>query len=475
MTKASKTTDNDLVVQEHCIDLPGESVQCWIGGGTDKLKVILRKHRDVIFDIHLGNGKTYTLESTESDFYNVRDKKLISSSKHGGVTFKDSERLHVWISRDFRGALVLRLGEHVIYKVEPNKWDTQKYSENPKEKPAPIIVAIGKDATTSTSAKTATIQLLGSRSSTSTATTSVVAQLRAATVHAVDLSCPVVCIVDGKVDGMPAHIVEHFQKGGDHSGFSDIDPNHVATRNWIWGQIAGTGAYVKDNWEWLRASLDSKTSQGFKLVKAQVHYVRGKVRFYFSGYSNSNTIFGRGGFGPGHDRIMTIFAGAGKTTSTFGATLKGVAGTFEKNALVSFIFGTVTAIAEWKDDVNKDGYDLAAALVTTTLKAILVGAVTTLIAAVIVWLVMIAFGTAIPVIAIGALTLGIGYIVNYLVESADKLAGRTITHNESNTDGTASIIALWMRESGNAAIQRIHQNWNYLMQKMTRDYQEIAF
>jgi hypothetical protein len=77
MTKASKTTDNDLVVQEHCIDLPGESVQCWIGGGTDKLKVVLRKHRDVIFDIHLGNGKTYTLESTESDFYNVRDKKLV--------------------------------------------------------------------------------------------------------------------------------------------------------------------------------------------------------------------------------------------------------------------------------------------------------------------------------------------------------------------------------------------------------------
>jgi hypothetical protein len=241
------------------------------------------------------------------------------------------------------------------------------------------------------------------------------------------------------------------------------------------GQIAGTGAYIKDNWEWLRASLDSKTSQGFKLVKAQVHYVRGKVRFYFSGYSNSNTIFGRGGFGPGHDRIMTIFAGAGKTTSTFGATLKGIAGTFEKNALVSFIFGTATAIAEWKDDVNKDGYDLAAALVTTTLKAILVGAITTLIAAVIVWLVMIAFGAAIPVIAIGALTVGIGYIVNYLVESADKLAGRTITHDESNTDGTAFAIALWMRESGNTAIHRIHQNWNYLMQKMIQDYQEISF
>lgn len=68
MTEEKKTIDGGLMVQEHCIDLPGESVQCWIGGGIDKLKVILRKHRDVIFDIHLGNGKTYTLESTESDF-----------------------------------------------------------------------------------------------------------------------------------------------------------------------------------------------------------------------------------------------------------------------------------------------------------------------------------------------------------------------------------------------------------------------
>jgi hypothetical protein len=274
---------------------------------------------------------------------------------------------------------------------------------------------------------------------------------------------------------MPAHIAEYFKKGGDHSGFSDIDPNHVATRNWIWGQIAGTGAYIKDNWEWLRASLDGRTNQGFKLVKAQVRFVRGKVRFYFSGFSNSNTVFGRGGFGPSHDRIMAIFAGAGTTSSTFGATLKGIAGTFKNVALVSFIFGTVTAIAEWKDDAQKDGYDLAAALITSTIKTILAAAVTTLVVAIAVWLVMISFGSAIPIIAVGAITIGAGFIVNYLIESADKLAGRTITHDQSNTDGTASIIEHWMRESGNSVMERFHQNWNYLMHKMTRDYQEIAF
>lgn len=475
MTTDSKTSDNDLVVQEHCIDLPGESVQCWIGGGTDKLKVILRKHRDVIFDIHLGNGKAYTLESTESDFYNARDKKIVYASKRGSVIFKDGERIHVWVSRGFRGALVLKSDERIIFKVTPKEWDRQKYSDDPKEKPAPIIIAIGGDPTTSAPAKSVPIQSIQSAGHNSPVSTPIVAPARSAPAHAPDISCPVVCVIDGKVEGMPVHIVEHFKKGGDHSGFSDIDLNHVATRNWIWGQVAGTGAYIKDNWEWLRASLDGRTSQGFKLVKAQVHYVRGKVRFYFSGYSNSNTVFSRGGFGPSHDRVMTIFAGAGKTASTFGATLKGIAGTFEKTALVSFIFGTATAIVEWKDDAHKDGYDLAAALITTTIKAILAAAITALVVAIVVWIVMISLGAAIPVIAVGAITIGAGFIANYLIESADKLAGRTATNDQSNTDGTASIIARWMRESGNSAMEKVHQNWNYLMHKMARDYEEIAF
>jgi hypothetical protein len=475
MTANSRTSENDLVAQEHCIDLPGESVQCWIGGGTDKLKVILRKHRDVILDIHLGNGKTYTLESTESDFYNTRDKKIVYAFKHGSVTFKDGERLHVWVSRGFRGALILKSGEQVIYKIEPEKWDSRKYSDDPKEKPAPIIIAIGGDTTTPAPAKKSVTHSIHSVPLNSAASTPAVPPARAASVHAPDLSCPVVCIVDGKVEGMPAHIAEHFSKGGDHSGFSDIDPNHVATRNWIWGQIAGTGAYVKDNWEWLRASLDGKTSQGFKLVKAQVHFVRGKVRFYFSGYSNSNAVFGRGGFGPGHDRIMTIFAGAGKTTSTFGATVKGVVGTFEKIALVSFIFGTATAIAEWKDDVSKDGYDLAASLITIAIKTVITAAATTLIVAAVVCFVMMVVGAAVPIILVGAMTILTGFVANYYVEATDKLAGRTITHDQSNTDGTSSIIASWMRNIGISTQERINQNWNYLMHKMTRDYQEIIF
>jgi hypothetical protein len=471
MTENSKTTGSDMVVQEHCIDLPGESVQCWIGGGTDKLKVILRKHRDVIFDLHFRNGKTYTLEATESDFYNVRDKKLVAAAQHGKVTFKDGERMHVWVSRGFRGALVLRSEEQEIYKVEPNKWDRHRYGDGPNEKPAPIIVAIGGDtAPPMPQSKTTSNSEPIKRAVP-------VPVIASSTGSAPDQGflCPVVCVIDGKVAGMPADIAEHFKNGGDHSGFSDIDPNHVGTRNWIWGQVAGTGAYVKDNWEWLRASLDGKTSRGFQLVKAQVRYVRGRVRFYFSGYSNSNAIFGRGGFGPSHDRIMTIFSGVGKTSSTFAAALKGVAATFKGNAMVSFVFGSATAFAEWTGDVHKDGYDLAGALITSTVKAILAAAAVTLVVVSILAFLMFALGISLSVIAVGAITIVAGFLANYAIETADKAIGRAVTHDDSNADGTSSIVAGWIRNAGAEIHAKIHQNWSYLMHKMSVDYQEIKF
>jgi uncharacterized protein (DUF779 family) len=471
MATSSKTTDSDMVVQEHCIDLPGESVQCWIGGGTDKLKVILRKHRDVIFDINIGNGKTYTLEATESDFYNVRDKKLVVASQHGKVTFKDGERTHVWVSRGFRGALVLKSGETLIYKVKPNEWDTHQYGEDPKEKPAPIVVAIGSDTPRPTALSKTTPYVANTNSPVSIP----VPAASPVSAPAEGFLCPVVCVVDGKVEGMPANISEHFKKGGDHSGLADIDPNHVATRNWIWGQVAGTGAYVKDNWEWLRASLDGKTSKGFKLVKAQVRYVRGKVRFYFSGYSNSNTIFGRGGFGPAHDRIMTIFSGVGKTSSSFSAASRGLAATFKGSALVSFVFGAATSFAEWKDDAHKDGYDLAAALITSTVKAILAAAATTLAVVAFLAIAMFFMSATVPVIAVGAATVIAGFFANYVIEAIDKSIGRAVTHDEANSDGTSSAIAPLIRRASNQVQEKIHQNWEYLMYKMSSDYREIEF
>ncbi len=432
-------------------------MQCW--RSSDNIKVILRKHRDVIFDLKLGKGKTYTVEATASDFYNARDKKLVVAKRKELVTFKDGERTHLWVTRGFKGALLLKSDGQLIMRLEPNELDRHQYNADPKTKPAPIIIRLGHDSRPAPA--------VASKTARAAAPPTPIPHAAAAPV---DDGCSVVCVVEGKVKGMPAAISAHFAKGGGKSGFADIDPNEVATRNWIWGQIAGTAAYTKDNWDWLRASIDTKGHAGFKLVRARVHLVRGKVRFYFSGFSKFNTVFGSGGFGPGNERIMNIFAGVGKTASSFGAVAKGVAGSFKGNALVSFIFGSATAIAEWKSDVTKDGYDLASGLLMSLLKAIVAAALVVAPVAVIVMLAMMAGAAALPVIAVGAITVAAGIAIGYLVEAVDKKLGKMIG-GSANTDGLSAVMTPYLRKAG----KEIQESWDYLVSKFPTDYKELHF
>jgi len=129
-------TQTASTAQEVCIDLPGESVQCW--RSSDNIKVVLRKHRDVFFDIHLTPGAFYTIQS-EQDFYCPRDKKLTKR-----VTFQDGERLHIWVGREFKGDLLLKSGNKLLSTFQPNKLDTKTYGSDPKSKPEPLMVILGK-------------------------------------------------------------------------------------------------------------------------------------------------------------------------------------------------------------------------------------------------------------------------------------------------------------------------------------------
>lgn len=456
---ASAASKTEPTQQDVCIDLPGETVQCW--RSSDNIKVILRKHRDVIFDLNLGKGQDYTVESTGSDFYNARDKKLVYGKRHQTVAFQDGERLHLWVTRSFEGTLLLKCGGEILMRLTPNEVDKYQYDDAPKTKPAPIIVALGPNKTSNVPAPSAAGATLAH------------SPLRAPLPLAapVDEQCSVVWVIEGTLEGMPAVLADNFKKGGGKSGLADIDPFEAATRNWIWGQIVGSGAFVRDNWSWLRASLDSKTHKGFQLVTAKMHLVRGKVRYYFSGYSKYNTVFGPGGFGPGHDRIMSIFAGAGKTSSSFAAVAKGVSGTFKGNALVSFIFGSVASIAEWKDDAKKDGYDLSAALLTGVAKAIVAAVLVAAVVALAVIFIMSVTAATVSVIAIGAMTIAAGIIMNYAVEAGDKLLGKSATGDPTNTDGLASAIAPWLRKAGGS----IESAWKILEEKYPADYVGISF
>lgn len=118
-----------------CIDLPGEAVRCW--RSSDNVKIILRKHRDVFFDINLKAGTTYSIES-KADFYVPRIKKIAKA-----VQFQDGERLHLWIGREFKDSLVLKQGSSIIGVYAVSNIDTDIYGPDPAVKPEPLMIVLG--------------------------------------------------------------------------------------------------------------------------------------------------------------------------------------------------------------------------------------------------------------------------------------------------------------------------------------------
>lgn len=122
--------------QTVCIDLPGQAVKCW--RSSENVQVVLRKHRDVFFEINLQPGVRYTIESN-SDFYSPKDKKLLRR-----LEFSDGERCHIWVGREFKGALILKVVGKILGTYEINRMDAKVYGADPKTKPEPLLVVMGK-------------------------------------------------------------------------------------------------------------------------------------------------------------------------------------------------------------------------------------------------------------------------------------------------------------------------------------------
>lgn len=453
---SSAAKSKETTQQEICIDLPGESVQCW--RSSDNIKIVLRKNRDVIFDLNLGKERTYTVHATESDFYNVRDKKLIHAKRKDTVTFHDGEKLHLWVTRYFKGALVLKSGDQILMKVTPSELDAQQYDNAPKTKPAPIIIAMGLPSP----AASHLAQIKKNPSH-------FIAAPPTPAAAPIDEQCPIVCIVDVTPTGAPS-IITAIAKSSDKSFFRDFDLSEIATKSWLCEQLAGGTAYVGDNWKWLRASIESRTGGGFKIVSAKIHQVRGKMRIYFSGYSQYNTVFGPGGFRPGHERTLNIFGGMGSTASTFSAVKNGVIGAFKNYALVSLIFSTAIAVSSWQDDIRTDSYDLVAALFMGVLKAIISAALTVAILVVIMLIVMMVAGASLPILAVGAATIAAGFLANFIVEGTDRKLGCSVGGQE-HSGGLAPLLTPFLRQAG----ETIQSNWSILIRKYPWDYQEISF
>lgn len=447
------------------IDLPGESAKGVLTGCANR--IILKKHRDVVVEIKIKNGEKYLVKSAQSDFYCDRDKQLIQYKKKQHVIFKDGERLHLWVSRDFKGFLVVEsLSGVLIGQFKINAIDPTKYGSEPIDKPAPLMIILSGNPKKGAGAivpphLTPTFQL-NSLNPYGKAPVDI---------HAADTrpgldSQQVIQVVDLNVKTAPSELLEHFKNGGDGTGLYNYDPNKVATRNWLYGQLAGTTAYAAENWEWLKHSIDTKTSKGTQLVKARFHYVKGKLRVYFSGYSKKNPIFGPGGFGIKNENVLKFFYGAGETKGTFSAAWKAARSTVKGNALVAFIFSSATAMAEWQADAKKDGFDLFSNIFISLLKAVLVTYLASLAVAFIATAWCLLAGSSMAVIALGGIALLATVGFSYMADAADKYAGKALM-NEKNNDGIAGYLAPLLRE----AEGKISSSWNYLKNKFGKEYE----
>lgn len=425
MPTESKKEDDQMVVQEHCIDLPGETVQCWLGGGTDKLKVILRKHRDVIFDIHLGNGKTYTLGTTESDFYNARDKKLVYAARDGKVTFKDGERMHVWVSRGFRGSLILKCDGQLVTEVKPNEWDTHRHSDDPKEKPAPIIFTIASPP--SHAPKTPDSARPQSHENTRDSEHSL---------HVHEVS---------KRDA-PPYILKFFE---DNAESLHVDKENIISWNWITAQLAGVAGYTLDNHTWIKELAGCN----FRLQRV-VHKSGPKVYMIFNGNNRIREIMSASKYGLNNAKILKITGGAGGPKQAWD-TAKGAAKdsikalTKEegkmvlKGAAITICFTIAIDIAEWHKDYSeigpdgkpkKDLCDLFTKVGVDLVKAGLVATLTTATVAGFFGLLALAGVTvAAPVLAVVVGTLFVGATLAYFVDKGDKVLGRALGEADTPT------------------------------------------
>lgn len=480
--KAQKAPPKRVVpedTQQTCIDLPGEMVRCTVV--KPKLEIILRKHRDVIFELQLFKGMTYTVEADQSDFYSARDKKLFEFRKKHKISFKDGERLHLWVSREFKGSLILKANGKIMGKYQPNQLDPIRYDADPATKPAPLLVVMKNDesfAGTPMAAKTKPAPDPWGMSLWSMSPVSSAMGLDSLTLYSRNQPSlppaeqhPTVAVVDVDPSTMPPEIkklIDYAGAGGGKSGLADFDPFGVATRNWIIGQVAGGGAYLVDNWKWLINSLNRQAGGEFRLVRAKIHYVYGKARIYFSGYSKTNPFFGAGGHGMQHTKIMQIFSGIGGGADALKSSVKAVGATLKGNALISFVFGSALSIAEWKADLQKDGYDLAAALFTGLIKALLSAAIAALAVAVLLMLILAAAASSVPVLVVGLLTLAVSVATAYLVDAADKGLGKK-WQGEKNEDGVAGGLAPMLREAG----KWIADSWSYLNSKFPNDYRSL--
>ena len=419
--------------QQACIDLPGEDVHCYIY--KPKLQIMLRKHRDVIFEIALFKGMTYTVEADQSDFYNARDKKLVEFKKKHKVSFTDGERMHLWVARGFKGHLILKANGKVLGRYEPRALDNKWYDDEPTTKPAPLILVMKNQPAATPSTKLAAAMARDRAAPDPlapwTPPQSPFELAISKTAGEQDQSMHVVEVKLGA--DTPQSVADFFKQGGEQTA---IDATGIMTRNWLWAQITGSSAYFSDNKQWIKELWKEK----FYLQRI-VHKSGPKWYIVLKGNTGLREYLTAARYGTNHAKVIAITAGAGAASGLRHAAWEAARGSIKKAGFLALVFTITLDTAEWLADYEqrdpatgkprKDLFDLMFKIGLDVAKAGISAAIgSLLIAAVLIVAAVIAPTVALPaaLIVVGAVVFAIG--TGYGLDWLDKKTGATDKLNE---------------------------------------------
>jgi hypothetical protein len=434
--------DRPMVQHTVCIDLPGEPVKCW--AETD-LTVLLRKHRDVIFDIEFKKGATYTVEATDDWIYDVKLKKRVKKCQ-----FKDGEKYHLWVGRDFKGELILSMSGSVLHRYSIATFNLRGESSNPEVKPAPLILTLGSQPSAlqrppfgaapqqreSLFAKPSPLVCRNTNGEipgeawwgqmipldfgvAPTANTTWSTPTLMST-HAEEET--IVHVFEVSLMEAPAEVLAFVENGGEDTA---LDTNKIVTRNWLIGQFVGGVSFVKDNFK----ELKDIWNRSFRLTRIVHPKAGAKTYVVFRGNASLRKVITGTRYGAKSSKILAITAGAGTFNSVNAAAWESGKGAFKRATGLALVFTISLDTAEWYRDYSKIdkngkhskdlfdllakiGVDIVAAGVDAAVSTAVVGAlVTGLLAAGVI--------ASTPVWAVSALVFGTYLAVGYLINLAD--------------------------------------------------------
>lgn len=387
------------------IDLPGQPIQCWTSD-VEKITVILQKHRDIVFDIDICPGKTYTVWADASEMYEPKSKKLVHPKEK--LNFKDGELLHLWVGRSFKGKIFLYDDQNLIGSYDVKKLDPSIESIDPASKPAPINIILKANKIFSAPKTFNVMQADGSYS-----TPPAMNEYE----HKNFLQ---VVEIDTTTSDMPKDIADFFKHGGEKEIFLS---GNVATSNWIINQLVAQVGYLNDNRDWIRELYKEKMT-----LRAMNHASGKKMYVILTGLTSVRQKLTAARYSSTNTKVLAFSFGVGSAAGLRHGSWAAVKGNASGAGRLAMLFTVTVDIAEWlagyeerdpltgkpKQDVAdlfiKVGIDVAKNLINSAITNCIAGALLGLVG-----------GAPIIVIIIGTMVLSL--LVNAAMDYLDKRYG----------------------------------------------------